>query len=430
MQGGNVARYISTWFLMSTLSLDVVDGPVARLENSDSPTLPRLPEPEPAEQVWLDTLPRPAWIEIDLNRLKQNFELIARDKPAGLQLLSVVKDEAYGHGTLPVARAALACGASFLGLSTLEEAVGLRDRGIRARLLLLGDRDEKELPWCIAHDLTCCISEPHTAATLGQLAARAGKRAPVHLKINTGMNRYGIRWNKAASLAALIGSTKSLLLEGVLSHFAQSDEADKTFALQQLAHFQQAVRDIGELGLAVKFRHLCNSGGFLDLPQAHFDMVRLGILPLGVYPSSVCRRLPGIEPVMTVKARIVAIQVIQPGDTVGYGMRYTASSPRRIAVLPLGYGDGFPRVRNQGCVLLHGQRAPLVGGVAMDALTVDITDIPAAQLWDEAVIMGRQGDDAISVHEVARLRNSVSYDVLAGWRARLPRIYVNQAVAR
>ena len=133
---------------------------------------------------------------------------------------------------------------------------------------------------------------------------------------------------------------------------------------------------------------------------------------------------------MTVKARIVAIQELQPGDTVGYGMRYMASSPRRIAVLPLGYGDGFPRVRNQGCVLLHGRRAPLVGGVAMDAIAVDITDIPAAQLRDEAVIMGRQGEDAISVHEVAKLKNSVSYDVLAGWRTRLPRIYVNPALVQ
>jgi alanine racemase len=415
---------------MSTSSADVVDAPAARLENSGSPALPELAEPEVVEQVLADTLPRPAWIEIDLRRLRQNFELIARDKPAGLQILSVVKDEAYGHGALPVAQVALACGASFLGLSTLEEAVALRQRGVRARLLLLGDREERELPWCIAHDLTCCVSEPHSVAALGQLAARADKRVPVHLKINTGMNRYGVRWNEAAALAAQIGSTKSLLLEGVLSHFAQSDEADKTFAREQLARFKQAMREIAALGLAVKITHLCNSGGFLDLPQAHFDMVRLGILPLGVFPSTVCRRIPGIEPVMTVKARIAAIQELQPGDTVGYGMRYTASSRRRIAVLAVGYGDGFPRVRNQGCVLVHGRRCPLVGGVAMDAITVDITDVPAARLWDEAVVMGRQGDDEISVHEVAKLKNSVSYDVLVNWRARLPKIYLNEAGAR
>jgi alanine racemase len=415
---------------MSTVSVDVVEPPASEPAKPRSLALPKLSESEAVEQVLPVTPPRPAWVEIDLGRLKRNFELINRDKLAGLQILSVVKDEAYGHGALPVARTALAGGASFLALSTLEEAVALRDRGVRTRLLLLGDREEKELPWCLDYDLTCCVSEPHIVTALGQLAAQAGKRVPVHLKINTGMNRYGIRWSEAASLAALIGSTKPLLLEGVLSHFAQSDETDKTFALQQLARFEQALREIAGLGLVVKFKHLCNSGGFLDLPRAHFDMVRLGILPLGVYPSSVCRRIPGIEAVMAVKARIVAIQELQPGDTVGYGMRYTAPSRRRIAVLPLGYGDGFPRVRNQGCVLIHGRRCPLVGGVAMDAVTVDITDVPAARIWDEAVVMGRQGEDEISVHEVAKLKNSVSYDVLVSWRARLPKVYVNGTAAR
>ena len=367
--------------------------------------------------------PRPAWIEIDLQRLQANFRLINHHKPANLRILSVVKDDGYGHGALAVARAALNSGANFLGLSTLEEAITLRERGLQARMLLLGDRHETELPWCLAHDLTCCVSEPHSVLQLGALAARANKRIPVHVKINTGMNRYGVRWTEAASLAQLIESTKSLYVEGVLSHFAQSDETDKGFALLQLERFHEVLRGIEQGGLRVKSRHLCNSGGFLDLPQAHFDMVRLGILPLGVYPSAVCRRIPGIEPVMSVKARIAAIQMLKPGDCVGYGMRYTAISPRRLAVLPIGYGDGFPRVRNQGCALIHGRRAPLLGGVAMDAAMVDITDIPEAGLWDEAVLMGRQGTEEISVHEVAKLKGSVSYDVLTSWRSRLPRIY-------
>ena len=373
--------------------------------------------------------PRPAWIEIDLGQLRRNFQLINQDKPHAVRLLSVVKDEAYGHGALQTARAALDCGADFLGLATVEEAMALRDRGIKARVLLLGDRQETELPWCVAHDLTCCVSEPQIASPLAQLAARAGKRVPVHVKINTGMNRYGVRWSEAAPLIAHILATKSLELEGVLSHFAQSDEADKTFALLQLARFNEVLRGLTERGVPVTLRHLCNSGGFLDLPQAHGDMVRLGVLPLGVYPSSVCRRIPGIQPVMSVKARLAAIQHLPPGETVGYGMRYTAATHRRIAVLPLGYGDGFPRVRNAGFALIHGRRAPIIGGVAMDALTVDITDIPEARLWDEAVLMGRQGDEEISVHEVAKLKGSVSYDVLTGWRARLPRIYLNEPAA-
>ncbi len=369
---------------------------------------------------------RPAWVEIDLRQLERNFQLICNDKPRDLHILSVVKDEAYGHGAACVAKAALRYGAQFLGLSTLEEALTLRDQGITARILLLGDRQESELPWCVARNLTCCVSDAQGVEQLGRCATRAGRRVPVHVKINTGMNRYGVRWSEALPLIEQVCESKSLVLEGVLSHFAQSDEADKTSALLQLARFNEVLGGLAARGVPVKVRHICNSGGFLDLPQAHFDMVRLGILPLGVYPSMVCRRLTGLAPVMSVKARVAAIQRLQAGDSVGYGMHYTAPGPRRIAVLPLGYGDGFPRVRNQGCALIHGRRAPLVGGVAMDALTVDISAIPEAQLWDEAVLMGRQGSEEISARDVARLKNSVTYDVLTNWRSRLPRVYLNE----
>ncbi len=154
-------------------------------------------------------------------------------------------------------------------------------------------------------------------------------------------------------------------------------------------------------------------------------MVRTGILPLGVYPSQVCRRIAGIQPIMSVKAKIVVIRNLVPGDKVGYGMHYTAPSARRIAVIPLGYGDGFPRVRNTGCVLIHGKRAPIVGGNAMDVMMVDITDIPAAQISDEVVVMGKMGTEEIAVHEIARWKQSVSYDILTNWSWRLPRVYLS-----
>jgi alanine racemase len=238
------------------------------------------------------------------------------------------------------------------------------------------------------------------------------------------MSRYGVRWERALPFLEELAAIPGLKFEGILSHFAMSDELDKSFALLQLKRFEEILAGLRTKGLAVPCRHICNSGGFLDLPQAHFDRVRIGLLPLGVYPSKVCRRIQGLEPVMTVKSKIAAIQEIQKGDNVGYGLRYAADSRRRIAVLPVGYGDGFPRVRNQGHVLIHGRRAPLVGSVSMDAVTVDITAIPEAGLWDEAVIMGRQGLEEISVHEIAQLKNSVSYDVLTGWRFRLPRVYL------
>jgi alanine racemase len=407
---------------MNTLELDSETAAPVELREPTSSE----PCAEPAYRLDSVLPPRPAWTEIDLSQLKRNFQHINSDKPAHLEILCVVKDEAYGHGALRVAQTALQSGASFLAVATLEEAITLRHGGIKAPILMLGDRHENELPWCLAHDLTCCVSEAQTVEKLGRLAARSGKRVPVHVKINTGMNRYGIRWNDALPLIELICQTQSLTLEGILSHFAQSDEADKTFALLQLARFKEVLDNLANRSVSVKLRHLCNSGGFLDLPQAHFDMMRLGILPLGVYPSSVCRRIPAIAPVMTVKARIAAIQCLEAGDTVGYGMRYTAPDRRRIAVLPIGYGDGFPRVRNQGYALVHGRRAPFLGGVAMDALIVDVTEIPEAQLWDETVLMGRQGEEEISVHDIARLKNSVSYDVLTGWRSRLPRIYVGE----
>jgi alanine racemase len=368
---------------------------------------------------------RPAWTEIDLGRLRRNLQLIRRDLPASVRLMAVVKDEAYGHGALDVARIALEEGAWGFGLSTLEEAMTLRDAGITAPLLLLGERREAELEWCVAHDLTVCVNEPHTVRALAKIAAGQGRQVPVHVKIHTGMSRYGVRWDEALPLLEQIVAAQSLRLEGVMTHFAQSDEVDKTFANLQFARFNEVLQLLAQHRISVKLRHTCNSGGFLDLPHAHLDMVRPGILLYGVFPSQVCRRIPGIEPVMSVKASIAAIQKLKPGETVGYGMRYTAPSERRIAILPIGYGDGFPRVRNEGCALIHGRRAPLVGGIAMDALMVDITDIPQAQMWDEAVLMGRQGGDEITVRDIAKLKNSVTYDVLTNWRLRLRRKAVN-----
>jgi alanine racemase len=368
---------------------------------------------------------RPAWTELDLGKLRRNLQLIRRDLPRAVQLLAVVKDEAYGHGALDVARVAVEEGAWGFGLSTLEEAMALRDAGITAPLLLLGERRETELEWCVAHNLTVCVNEPHNVRALAKIAARFGKQIPVHVKIHTGMSRYGVRWDEALPLIEQIVAEKSLRLEGVMTHFSQSDETDKTFANLQFARFSEVLRALEQRKISVKLRHACNSGGFLDLPHAHLDMVRVGILMYGVFPSGVCRRIPGIEPVMSVKARIAAIQKLKPGEVVGYGMRYTTTGERRIAVLPIGYGDGFPRVRNQGGVLLHGQRAPLIGGIAMDALMVDITDIPEAQMWDEAVIMGKQGGEEITVHDIAKLKNSVSYEVLTSWRLRLRRKSVN-----
>jgi alanine racemase len=368
---------------------------------------------------------RPAWTEIDLGKLRRNLQLIRGDLPKHVRLMAVVKDEAYGHGALDVARVAVEEGAWGFGLSTLEEAMNLRDAGITAPLLLLGERQPAELEWCVAHDLTVCVNEPQNVRMLAKLANDFGKRVPVHVKIHTGMSRYGVRWDEALPLIETVLAEKSLQLEGVMTHFAQSDEKEKGFANLQFSRFQEILTALEQKKVSVPLKHCCNSGGFLDLPDYHLDMVRTGILLYGVFPSQVCRKIAGIEPVMSVKARIAAIQKIKAGEAVGYGMRFKAQSERRIAILPIGYGDGYPRVPNEGCALIRSQRAPVVGGIAMDALMVDITEIPQAQMWDEAVIMGRQGNDEITVRDIATLKKSVTYDVLTNWRLRLRRKSVN-----
>lgn len=366
---------------------------------------------------------RPAWIEIDLACMRRNYALLHADKPASLQVLAVVKDDAYGHGAVPVAEAALDAGVKGLAVSNLAEGAALREAGIRAPILVFGEIHPAEMAWMIHFQLTACINRLDTARALSAETERRGGRVAVHLKVETGMGRFGVHWSEAAELAEALTRLPGLYLEGIFSHFARSDEADKSFAHLQLERFQHALAECDRRGLAMECRHLCNTGGFLDLPQAHLDMVRIGILPLGVYPSRVCRRLRGLKPVMTVKSRLAAVRDLQKGDNVGYGLRYQAPTPRRIAVLPMGYGDGYPRVRNEGHVLIHGRRAPIVGANAMDTTMVDVTQIPEAGLWDEAVLMGRQGREEISVHQIAEWKKTVSYEVLAGWRHRVPRIY-------
>lgn len=384
-------------------------------------------EPASLRQPGAARIARPAWVEIDVAQWRRNWRLIRADMPPHLAFVGVVKDDAYGHGMLTAARLALDHGARLLAVSTLAEAAELRDNGIAAPVLVFGPRQPEELAWCVQHRLTCVIGGLSGVAPLATAAARAGRRIDVHLKVNTGMNRYGVPPEETVALAAAILAEPALHLAGIFSHFAQSDESDKTFAGMQLARFRTVLAALEARGIRVPLRHLGNTGGYLDLPQAHFDAVRLGILPLGVFPSLPCRRIGGLQPVMAVKARVAAIQHLVAGEHVGYGMRYTAPGPRRIGVLPLGYGDGFPGVRNEGSVLLRGRRAPIVGGVSMDALFVDLTDIPQASRWDVATLLGRDGGEEITVRDLAQLKRSVGYDVLCGWRHRLPRREVNSA---
>jgi len=366
---------------------------------------------------------RPVWVEIDLTRLRQNLKIICADMPPALKWCSVVKDQAYGHGAVEIARKTIRAGASCLAVATLDEALELHQARLGVPVLIFGERPQSELEWCIEKDFEIFVNDTAQAKQANEIAREKKKRIHVHVEIDTGLSRYGVRWTKALPAIESILSRANLQLAGLMTHFAMSDELDKTFAYEQLRRFEEVIQQLRERKISILL-HACNSGGYLDIPKAHFDMVRMGILPLGVYPSKVCRRISGLAPVMSVKTRIAAMKEIAPGDTVGYGMRYRAESSRTIAVLPIGYGDGFPRVRNTGYVLVRGRRAPIIGGNAMDAMMIDITDIPETRLWDEVAIIGKQGGDEISVHDLAAWGGTVSYDIMTRWSVRMPRVYI------
>jgi alanine racemase len=367
--------------------------------------------------------PRPAWIELDLRRLRSNLSLIHERKRASLKVWTVVKDNAYGHGAVTVALAALASGTTGLAVNTLGEAAQLRAEGIEAPILMLGERDQEELPFCIEHRVMVSVGDMAVAACLDQLAQRSGSCVPVHLKVDTGMGRFGLRWDGLDGALKQLRSLSCLVVKGVMSHLAMSDETDKTFAREQTQRFHLAVSAVRAVCGSHVQAHLCNSGGFLDLPEAHYDAVRLGILPLGVYPSEVCARITGLRPVLSLKARVVSLRQLGAGETYGYGMRYRAPGPRRIGVLPIGYGDGYPRLVNCGEVLVRGQRVPIVGSVAMDAMGIDLNSLPAVGIGEEVVLLGEQGTASIPAGQLARWAGTVGYDLLAGLRGRLPRVH-------
>ena len=367
---------------------------------------------------------RTAWVEINLVQLRENFRLLFADKPQALKILSVVKDQAYGHGAVTVAREAITAGATHLATCNVAEASELREAGIVHPILVFGEFCDEDLRACVELGLTCSVNSPDTAKRLSEFAGHAGKKPTAHVKIQTGMSRYGVNWDQCTVFASSVQNYTNIQWEGIFTHFAMSDETDKSFANEQLKRYEHAIATLAENNFHAPLLHTCNTGGFLDLPQAHKDMVRIGILPLGVYPSKVCRRIPGIAPVMSVKTRIAATRTLAAGDNVGYGLRYSAPGRERIAVLPIGYGDGYPRVRNEGHVLIHGRPAPIIGGNAMDATMVNIAHVPEALQWDEVVLMGSQGNEDISVHDLATLKKTVSYEVLTNWRSRLPRVHV------
>jgi alanine racemase len=365
------------------------------------------------------------WAEIDLEAIRHNVKAVKAHLGPQVGLMAVVKANAYGHGAEPVARTALIAGADWLAVNRVEEGVALRRAGVQARILVLGYCLPAQATIVVEHNLTPAVTTLATATALANQARPSARPFPVHLKIDTGMGRFGLLPEEVVDFARDLQDLPALLLEGIFSHLATADEADPTFSRQQLRVYQEVLAAIETAGIHIPLKHLANSAAALRLAPAHYNLVRLGIAMYGLPPSNEVNWPVTLRPAMTLKTRLARLRVLPAGASVGYGRTYITADPTAIGLTPVGYGDGYPRLcSNRGAMLVRGQRAPIVGRVSMDQTSLDVSGIEGVALHDEVVVFGRQGQAEITATEVAGWAETINYEIVTGLAARVPRIYV------
>ncbi len=360
------------------------------------------------------------WAEIDLDKLTQNVEAL-KQRAAEARLLVVVKANAYGHGAVSVAMAAIQAGAWGIGVASLEEGDELRRAGVSAPILVLSSTRPGQALGLVQRDLSVTIGTFDMAEALSHAAQELGRTAKVHIKVETGMNRFGISADAAVNLAERLREMPGIEVEGIASHLATADEADKTFTFQQYKAFRECIARLPW----VPIHHISNTAGLLNMPEMRHGLVRCGLGVYGYYPSPDTNRDVPLQPALSLRSRVAKVADLQPGEGVGYGMTWRATRPSRVAVVLAGYGDGLQlALSSKGIGLVRGQRAPYVGRVMMDMLTLDVTDVPGVAVDDEVTLIGSQGEETVDVDEMAHRAGTISYEVLTGLMERVPRLYL------
>ena len=369
-------------------------------------------------------MPEAVSVAIDLAALRSNIGVVRNLVGARRGILACVKANAYGHGLVPCARAALQAGACGLGVARVDEAATLRDAGVRGRIVLLGPEALSATGDLVAMDVEILVDSMSRLDAVADAASRLGREAAVHLALDTGMGRFGADEEKARSLADRIGREAALRWVGVMTHFAVAD-TDVDWTRRQWERFDRLTSQWAAEGMHVPTRHAANSAAVIWLPDAHADMVRPGLMMYGMQPCAE-RPLGLLKPVMQWRTQIAALHDHAAGDSIGYGRTFVATRRTVVATLPVGYGDGLPwSAGNRAWVLVRGHRTPVVGRISMDQTTVDVTDVPDAALGDEVVLMGRQGAEEITAEEWASWAGTINYEVTTRLLPRAPRIYTD-----
>ena len=373
------------------------------------------------------------WAEIDLDAIEANLRALKRHVGERVEVFAVLKANAYGHGAVEVGRAALDAGATRIAVHRAVEGIELRKAGIEAPILIMGYTPPAAAEQVARWRLTPSAITLEFAQALSGRSVASGIETPVHVKVDTGMSRYGLFPGEVLEFARAVGRMPGLRLEGLFTHFATADELDLSFTRQQLGVFQEVVAGLRQAGIQIPLVHAANSAATLRLPEAHFDAVRPGIALYGMEISNEWASPVALQPALSLKSRVSRVRELPAGAGVSYGRTFITQKPTLAALVPVGYGDGYHRVlSNRSSVLIRGRRAPVMGRVCMDQFVVDASEIPGVQQDDEVVLVGRQGEACIRAEEIASLAGTLNYEVTTSLLPRVTRVYLRggEPVAR
>lgn len=364
------------------------------------------------------------YAEIDTDAILHNLRAIKSAMPKDCMLMPVIKADAYGHGAVKVA-SLIADEASYFAVATIEEAMELRNAGVKIPILILGTLSDRHFDEAVANDVTVNIYTDEMAKKLNDTARRLGIKARAHIAVDTGMGRIGISCDsEGIKLAQKLCSYSDIEVLGIFTHFATADMLDKTTANIQAERFEDFLSELRENGISIPIKHICNSAGICDMKSYSHSMVRPGIIIYGLMPSDEIANKLDLKPAMSLKSHVSYIKKVKKGEGISYGHTYIAPSDRIIATVPVGYADGYPRLlSNKGRVIIGGEFAPIVGRVCMDQFMVDITDIPNVRIDDIVTLIGKDNEREISADEIASHCETINYEIVCGISKRVPRVY-------
>ena len=368
-----------------------------------------------------------SYAQIDLSAIDHNLQEIKKLLPDGVKTLAVVKADAYGHGLVPVSKH-IESKVDYFAVATVEDALDLRASGIDKPIIILSFTSPLQYAELIEYDITATMYNLDEAKQLSDLAVKKGKKATVHIPIDTGMGRIGFTPDEnGADAVEQISKMKGIYLEGLFSHYAMADYKDKTEALKQTAFFDKFIAMLEEKGIDIPIKHMNNSAGTMELPKK-YDMCRVGMALYGFYPSEeMDKENVKLRPAMEVFSHIVHLKTVPKGTKIGYGQIYEAPDERRIATVCMGYADGYKRdLTGKGYVLIKGRKAPIVGKICMDQFMVDVTGIPDLRVGGRVVIMGKSGDEMLSAETLGAMCHSFNYEIICSFMPRVKRVYVNE----